>query len=204
MKLLRKRHSIRSFDQDHPITFAELARFLDATARVTSKKRSRLDEIPRGPVLEYASRPYPSGGASYELELYLAVDHCDGLARGFYHYDAGAHALVPLAVTSADLEATLAEAQSAMGAQGHPQVVIIMAARFGRVSWKYRSIAYALTLKHVGVLTQTFYLMATDMGLGACAIGSANIALFANMTGIDFHIEGPVGALAIGRSGQVG
>ena len=34
---------------------------------------------------------------NYELELYLAVDKCEGLARGFYHYDAGGHALVPIA-----------------------------------------------------------------------------------------------------------
>ena len=46
----------------------------------------------------HAVRPYPSAGASYELELYLAVDKCEGLARGFYHYDAGAHALVPIGV----------------------------------------------------------------------------------------------------------
>jgi SagB-type dehydrogenase family enzyme len=52
------------------------------------------------------------------------------------------------------------------------------AARFGQISWKYSSIAYALILKDVGVLIQTFYMMATDMGLGGCAIGSANIDLF--------------------------
>ena len=51
----------------------------------------------------------------------------------------------------------------------------------------------------VGVLIQTFYLMATDMRLGGCAIGSTNIGLFAKMTGIEFHIEGPVGQFAIGR-----
>ena len=46
---------------------------------------------------------------------------------------------------------------------------------------------------------QTFYLMATDMGLGGCAIGTSNIDLFAKMTGIDFHVEGPVGQFALGR-----
>ena len=35
------------------------------------------------PMVAYAVRPYPSGGGSYELELYLAVDKCEGLARGF-------------------------------------------------------------------------------------------------------------------------
>jgi len=86
-----------------------------------------------------------------------------------------------------------------MGAPDKPQILITIAARFGRMSWKYSSIAYALILKDVGVLTQTLYLMATDMGLGGCAIGTTNIDLFAKMTGIEFHIEGPVGQFAIGR-----
>jgi nitroreductase len=42
--------------------------------------------------------------------------------------------------------------------------------------------------------------MATDLGLGGCAIGSVNIDLFAKMTGLDFHVEGPVGQFAIGRA----
>jgi hypothetical protein len=33
--------------------------------------------------------------------------------------------------------------------------------------------------------TQTLYLMAIDMGLGGCAIGSINIDLFAKMTGLE-------------------
>jgi SagB-type dehydrogenase family enzyme len=86
-----------------------------------------------------------------------------------------------------------------MGAAAAPQILITIAARFGRISWKYSSLAYALILKDVGVLFQTFYLMATDMGLGGCAIGIGNIDLFAKMTGIEFHVEGPVGQFAIGR-----
>jgi SagB-type dehydrogenase family enzyme len=86
-----------------------------------------------------------------------------------------------------------------MDAPAAPQILVTIAARFGRVSWKYSSIAYALVLKDVGALIQTFYLMASDMGLGGCAIGISNIELFAKMTGIDFHIEGPVGQFAIGR-----
>ena len=198
-RLLRERHSIRSFDDQRPITLAELARFLDSTARVLSTWKSRVDLGDARPVVAYATRPYPSAGASYELELYLAVDKCDGLARGFYHYDAGGHALVPIGVRTPQLEALLTEAQLAMDAPAAPQIVITIAARFGRVSWKYSSLAYALILKDVGVLIQTLYLMATDMGLGGCAIGSTNIDLFAKMTGIEFHVEGPVGQFALGR-----
>ena len=197
--LLRQRHSTRSFDDQRPITLAELARFLDGTARVLSRMRNRLELGDGGPVITYALRPYPSAGAAYELELYLAVDKCEGLARGFYHYDAGGHALVPIDVPRNELEALLMGAAFAMGAPAAPQILITIAARFGRISWKYSSIAYSLILKDVGVLIQTFYLMATDMGLGGCAIGIVNIDLFAKMTGIEFHVEGPVGQFAIGR-----
>ena len=86
-----------------------------------------------------------------------------------------------------------------MDAPAVPQILITIAARFGRISWKYSSIAYALILKDVGVLTQTLYLMTTEMGLGGCAIGISNIDLFAKLTTIDLHVEGPVGLFALGR-----
>jgi SagB-type dehydrogenase family enzyme len=198
-KLLRQRHSSRTFDEGRPIMVNELAQFLGNTARVLSRFRHPMDVGLARPVVEYAMRPYPSGGASYPLELYLAVDACAGLARGFYHYDAGAHALVPIASREDALQALLRDAALAMDAPAVPQVLITIAARFGRVSWKYSGLAYALVLKDVGVLTQTFYLMATEMGLGGCAIGSIDIDLFARMTGIEFHQEGPVGHFALGR-----
>jgi SagB-type dehydrogenase family enzyme len=197
--LLRERHSTRSFDDRQPITLAELSQFLDSTARVQSKWKSRIDVGGGGPVVAYAARPYPSGGSAYELELYLAVANCAGLARGFYHYDADRHALVPISGSTPQLDAQLAAAEFAMDAPAIPQILITIAARFDRISWKYSSIAYALILKDVGVLIQTLYLMATDMGLGGCAIGSIDIDLFAKMTGIEFHVEGPVGQFALGR-----
>jgi SagB-type dehydrogenase family enzyme len=197
---LRERHSTREFDEQRPITLAELSRFLDRTARVVSEFKTPLDPEGGGPMLTYTMRPYPSAGASYELELYLAVDKCEGLPRGFYHYDAGGHTLVPIDVRTHEFDALLKGAQLAMEASAAPQVLITIAARFGRISWKYSSIAYGLILRDVGVLIQTLYLMATDMGLGGCAIGSTNIELFAKMTGIEFHVEGAVGQFAVGRA----
>jgi SagB-type dehydrogenase family enzyme len=198
-KLLHERHSTRDFDDRQPITLAELARFLDGTARIRSKWKSRLDFGGGGPMVAYAARPYPSGGSAYELELYLIVANCEGLARGFYHYDADRHALVPIPVRTHELDAQLTAAEFAMDAPAAPQILITIAARFGRISWKYSSIAYSLILKDAGVLIQTLYMMATEMGLGGCAVGSINIDLFAKMTGIEFHVEGPVGQFALGR-----
>jgi SagB-type dehydrogenase family enzyme len=203
-KLLRERHSVRDFDNRLPITLAELAQFLDCCARVQSTVDAPLDPDGSGPMLTYTVRPYPSGGGSYELELYLTVGRCEGLPQGFYHYDAGGHTLVPIDISRQKLDAQLKAAQFAMGAAAAPQIVVTIAARFGRVSWKYSSIAYALILKDVGVLMQTFYMMLADMGLGGCAIGTSNIDLFAKMTGIEFHVEGPVGQFALGRPAESG
>jgi SagB-type dehydrogenase family enzyme len=202
-RLLRERRSTRSFDDERPITLEELSQFLDGAARVLATSKKEIHFGDRSPAVEYAVRPYPSAGSSYALELYLAVDKCEGLARGFYHYDASGHALVPINARSHEFEALLAGAAFAMDAPA-PQILITIAARFGRVSWKYSSIAYSLILKDVGVLIQTLYLMATDMRLGGCAIGISNIDLFAKMTGIDFHVEGPVGQFAIGRIAEPG
>nr|WP_051013243.1 SagB family peptide dehydrogenase [Methylocystis sp. SC2] len=196
--LLRRRRSTRAFDERRPITLAEVARLLDGAARIISREQAPDD----APELEVAPRPYPSGGASYELELYLAVDRCEGLARGFYHYDASQHALVLIETNAHWLTAMLEDAQFAMGAPAVPQVLVTIAARFGRVSWKYSGFAYALVLKHVGVLMQTLYLMAAEMEIGACAIGVGDIDLFAKMTGLAFHVEGSVGQIAIGRGVQ--
>jgi SagB-type dehydrogenase family enzyme len=150
-------------------------------------------------VIDYTTRPYPSGGSSYELELYLAVANCEGLARGFYHYDADRHALTRIEVRPQDLEMMLTAAEFAMDASGAPQILLTIAARFGRISWKYSALAYSLILKDVGVLIQTLYMAVADMGIGGCAIGTNNIDLFSRMTGLDFHVEGPVGQFVIGR-----
>ncbi|WP_300163185.1 SagB family peptide dehydrogenase [Bradyrhizobium sp.] len=201
LNLFRARHSTRDFDDNDPITLAELSQFLDNTARIKAHWENRADlGDGSGPMIAYTVRPYPSGGSSYELELYLTVANCRGLDRGFYHYDADRHALVPISVQPQDIEAQLDSAIFAMDAPNSPQVLITIAARFDRISWKYSSIAYSLVLKNVGVMMQTLYLMAADMGLGGCAIGNNNIDRFARMTGVEFHVEGPVGQFALGRA----
>jgi SagB-type dehydrogenase family enzyme len=78
------------------------------------------------------------------------------------------------------------------------QVLLILAARFARVAWKYESIAYALTLKHVGVVYQTMYLAATAMGLAPCAIGGGDANLFARAAGTDYCAETSVGEFLLG------
>jgi SagB-type dehydrogenase family enzyme len=81
-----------------------------------------------------------------------------------------------------------------------PQVYFAITARFQRVQWKYESMVYALILKHVGVLYQTMYLVATAMGLAPCALGGGNSDLFALAAGLDYYAETTVGEFVLGTA----
>jgi SagB-type dehydrogenase family enzyme len=149
--------------------------------------------------MEFALRPYPAGGALYELELYAAVNRCVNLEAGLYHYDPSGHRLTRLDARTVEIGAMLKDAAGSTGIpETNLQVLVILAARFSRIAWKYESIAYALTLKHVGVLIQTMYLAATAMGLGSCAVGGGDSDLFTRATGIDYCAETSVGEFLLG------
>jgi oxazoline/thiazoline dehydrogenase len=187
-RVLEERQSQRRHGQP-PITSKQLGEFLYRTARVRSLKVNEATNY------ELSDRPYPNGGACYELEIYLVINACEGIESGLYHYCPQAHLLEQ--VNDYNLEVYKLSCQAATES-GLPQVLIILAARFPRVSWKYRSLAYALILKHVGVLYQNMYLVATAMDLAACAIGGGDSDLFAQVTGCDYLAETSIGEFIIG------
>jgi SagB-type dehydrogenase family enzyme len=198
-QLLERRCSVREFDRERPMTDRQLGEFLFRVARV----RDCWDEevtTPAGPIrLGFASRPYPAGGSLYELELYAAVNRCANLESGLYYYDPAGHRLVRLRKLTTEVRSLIGDAAAASFAtEGEIQLLLVLAARFPRLAWKYESIAYALTLKHVGVLVQTMYLAATAMGLGACAIGGGDSDLFAQAAGTDYCSETSVGEFVLG------
>ncbi len=190
--VLESRRSIRRLG-DEPISVRELGEFLYRTARARSY-RPATETAP----YETAGRPFPGGGGCYELELYLTVSHCEGLERGIYHYDPKGHRLTRVAGPSPDMETLLSDAHNATARQGEPQVLITYAARFGRVSWKYRAMAYAVILKDVGVLYQTMYLVAEAMNLAPCALGVGNSDRFARAIGSNYYEESSVGEFLLG------
>ena len=77
-------------------------------------------------------------------------------------------------------------------------MLITLASRFQRLSWKYAAMAYATTLKNVGVVYQTMYLVATAMGLAPCALGGGNADRFAAAAGAEYCAESSVGEFLLG------
>ena len=194
VSVLERRRSERVCDQEHPITLTQFGQLLDRTARIREHMTAPVQDVRgRTAEVELTRRIYPSGGASYELELYPVVDRCDGLESGLYHYDAARHELVRLRERTPDVERVLATARMGTAHVARPQIVLAVAARFARVQWKYRSICYATILRNTGALYQTLYLVATQLGLSPCGLGAGDAALFARLTGLDPAVEGSVG-----------
>jgi SagB-type dehydrogenase family enzyme len=190
--VLEDRVSTRTFDDANPITVEQLAELLYRTAR--TRRTQPVDEGE-----ELVSRPYPSAGGVYELELYPVVRNVAGLAPGMYHYDSFDHVLRPVAAADSRAVSRLMKPAAATLTGGaEPQLLIVMAARCGRVMWSYEQISYATILKDVGVLMQTIYLAATAMGLGACAQGFGDTAAFVSAAGVDELDECSVGSIIVG------
>lgn len=191
------RHSVRAFAQEGP-TAEQLGELLFRTARIRSQRVVRGAGDVRYTVSE---RPYPSAGSLYELDLYLTVDRCPDLPRGIYHYDPAGHALTLINQRESEVEELLSGATVLIGSS-RPPVLITMTARIGRLSWVYDSIAYATTLKHVGVLQQTLYLVATMLGLAPCALAMGDSELATTAFGLDWPEEVSVGEFVVGIPGD--
>ncbi|MFJ6096116.1 SagB family peptide dehydrogenase [Williamsia muralis] len=188
---IEDRTSCRDFAAQSPPTVEQLGEFLFRTARNRTLRLIGDEEFP--------SKPFPSGGGLYEMEVYPVVRQVHGLAAGMYHYDAFDHALRPVAAIDRPAISRLLTPSSLTLADGQlPQILFVFAARVGRVMWTYEQIPYAVMLKHVGVLTQTMSLVATDMGLGSVAQGYCDTAAFAELAGVDEMAECAMGSLVLG------
>lgn len=195
-RVMEARQSIRAQDNSRPITVSQLGEFLYRCARVRGPRPDGVQEL--------TARPYPSGGSIYELELYPVVTQVTGLAAGMYHYDPFGHRLTAVPGSTAGAARLLAMATQVAVMPAAPQVLIVISARFGRLLWKYQTMAYAVIMKNVGALYSVMYLVATAMGLAPCAMGGGSAADFELATGADPLAESSVGEFVIGSKPAAG
>lgn len=171
------------------VSLEQVATLLYRVARVTRR-------LP-GDLLH---RPYPSGGAIHELEFYLAVRVCGGLAPGFYHYRSDIHAITHLRREEADRAAAamVSDCAVAWRTPGEPQCLIVVSSRLPRLAWKYAAIAYRTSILNAGVVLQSLYLVATDIGLNGSAAGTGNPDLFVQATGMPSWEETSIAEFGFG------
>jgi SagB-type dehydrogenase family enzyme len=193
--VLEARRSQRVFGPN-PVQIATLSEFLYRSARDTRLPTEPVESRPE----EYVriTRPYPGAGGCHPLEVYLVAHRCGDLERGLYRYESAGHGLVARPANPSLLDQLLAGARNAAGVTESPPVLIVLAARFARILWKYEGIGYASLLKDAGALLQTMYLVATAMGLAPCAIGGGDAECFAAAAGTSFWEESSVAEFMLG------
>lgn len=149
---------------------------------------------------EFTGAPYPSGGGIYETDIVVLVHRVAGVEPGAYLYKRASRSLQPLIGDPAQIDALLMFAAEATGnGVQRPQALLVLAARFPDLAVKYEGIAYALMVKHVGVLQATIAYTATAMGLGAVPIGTGDSDSFAAATGLDYYRHGSIGEIALSQ-----
>ncbi len=189
IRVIQARRTIYRYDET-PVTVAHLSEFLSRTLRVHGEVKGRFYDTTR--------RWYPSAGAAYELEAYLAVEQCVGLDAGFYHYHPDRHTLERLPLDALIQHQWGEDVNVSTGYQMRekPQILFFFTARIGRLHNKHRGIALAYT--NLGIVFQSFYLTATAMNLAPCALGGWDAKYFARQTGIPLAEEALVGQFLLG------
>jgi SagB-type dehydrogenase family enzyme len=200
--VMEGRRSMRAYGTE-PVTAEELGDLLYRAARVRSlivPPSAAREPDGDHPDPRLSDRPYPAGGACYELELYITVGSCTGIPPGVYHYDPLAHQLEPVDAPRKAADDLLRGAGQAAAMEAPPPVLITMTARYRRLSWKYEGLVYATVLKDVGVMLQNLYLVSTAMRLAPCALGAVNLEATARAFGTDWWAEPSVGQFILGRA----
>jgi putative peptide maturation dehydrogenase len=193
-ELLGRRRTTRAFDLRRSLAAEELSVLLYHTFGCHGFAR-----LAEG--LVGLRKTSPSGGALHPTEAYLLVRDVEGVESGLYHYDVRRHALESVAGLGGDEAGELAVGLAA----GQPYVrdahlVVLLVARFARSFWKYRrhDRAYAVLLMDVAHLSQTFYLVCAELGLGAFVTAAVNGADAEERLGIDGFQEGVLGLCGCG------
>jgi putative peptide maturation dehydrogenase len=148
------------------------------------------------------SKTSPSGGAMHPTEAYVLARDVEGVEPGLYHYGAERHQLELLARLAPDEAGSLAiEFSSGQPFVGDAPALFLLTARFYRSFWKYRRHrrAYAVLLMDAAHLTQTFYLVCAELGLGAFVTAAVNGANIEERLGLDPFTEGALAMCGCGR-----
>ena len=187
-RVLGERRTWRRFDPRKPFVLQHAATLLGLTWGVQRWARTVVGDVPL--------KTSPSGGARHPIEAYLFARRVEGLAPGWYHYDADAHALE--AVAPAGRAATPA-AYLRQPAYRSVPALFVMSAVFARTRWAYDNArAYRVVLLDAGHLGQTFCLVATALGLAPFCSAALDDARVERELGLDGISESVVYGCGVG------
>jgi len=192
--VLLRRRTARSFDPDRALPLDELATVLRYVFGYHGFARL-LGEITT------LKRTSPSAGGFHPIEAYPLLLRVEGVEPGLYHYDGREHVLER--IVSMEHNAGRALAARLVCGQTYfadAHALVILAARFERAFWKYRNHPKALAalLMDSAHLSQTLYLVCTELGLGAFVTAAINDADAEEELGLDGYRDGVLAICGFG------
>lgn len=193
-ELLGRRVTCRNFARERALSIAHFSAVLYRAFGA----RALTDYAPGFQVMKKAA---PSAGALHPTEAYVLVQHVEGVTAGLYHYHPVDHALEPMRTLEPDAAAALARrcvASQAYFVDAH--ALVFSTSRLRRQSWKYRNHAkaYRALILDIGHLSQTLYLAATELGLGAFITAAINEVDIEQALGLDPLEEAPLAVSGFG------
>jgi putative peptide maturation dehydrogenase len=193
-RTLLARRTVRSFNLGSSMTVEQLSTVL----RYVFGYHGFADTAPE---VVCVNRTSPSGGAMHPIEAYPIVTDVAGVEPGIYRYDCHGHSLE--LIEPLDQREGRRLATSFMCGQSHlggAHVSFVLAARFHRNHWKYRwhQRAYAAILMDAAHLSQTLYLVSTELGLRAFVTVAINGQDIEERLGLDGIGEGVIAMTGCG------
>jgi len=181
-KAIENRRSQRDFS-GAAMSLDELSHLLRYSSGITDKR--------------HGLRAAPSAGATYPIEVYAVVSNVKSLAEGIYHYLISSHELELL--REGDFRNEMSRAALGERMFKKANVILVLSAVFQRTQQRYRERAQRYIFFEAGHIAQNTCLIATSMGLGACAIGAFYDDEFNHLLELDGRNESVLYLLAAGK-----
>lgn len=158
--ILQRRKTERNFSKS-PLSKEILGNMLFWSAGLKNKGADDTGE---------SRRFYPSGGARYPIEIYIANFIGGELNSGVYHYNIQEHSLEKLSFASAE------RIKHALLFDFAKEAALLILLSFAgeRTTKKYGNLGYKLGMLEAGHIGQNVYLVGTALGLGVLALGGIN------------------------------
>lgn len=193
-KALGDRRSIREYSEGS-LSISEISQLLWAAQGITQKTENP-SSIQRGEHWKSGLRTAPSAGATYPIELYIAVAKVKGLSQGLYKYDPQQHAIIK--VMEGDKRTDISNAALKQSSIRAAAANIIIFGNYNRTAFKYGKRAKRYVQIEVGAVCQNIYLQAHTLGLGTVLIGAFNDGSLKSTLNVP-EDEYPLGIMPIGR-----
>ncbi|MEO8003021.1 MAG: putative peptide maturation dehydrogenase [Arenimonas sp.] len=193
-EILSKRKTCRNFDPDQQISAEDLATMLH-------RVWGAIGTLELAPGAVAVKKNSPAGGGLHATEAYVLVQRAEGLQPGIYHYLSMRHALEPMhSFNKEEMREFMYRCVAGQDWFQDVPVMVVMAARFDRLFWKYRRHSKAWRVVHldVGHLSQTMYLSAADLGLGAFVTAAINDHAIEQALGLQTLKEGAIAIVGFG------